>query len=88
LAAVRTAGCDRVAWSHAHGVDARSLNAWRVALERRALSRRTPALVELVPSSPASLARYVIDLGAARIEIDDRCSADTLQRVVRALRAC
>jgi hypothetical protein len=29
-----------------------------------------------------------VDLGEARIEIDDLCSADTLQRVVRALRAC
>jgi len=30
----------------------------------------------------------VVDLGAARIELDDHCSADTLQRMVRALRAC
>ena len=35
LAAVRVAGGDRVAWAREHRVDARSLNAWRVALERR-----------------------------------------------------
>ncbi len=92
LAAVRAAGADRVAWSHAHGVDARSLNAWRVALERRASKRTATAglkLIELVPSSaPLAAARYVLDVGIARVEFDDMCSADTLQRIVRALRAC
>lgn len=92
LAAARAAGGDRVAWSRAHGVDARSLNAWRVTLERRASSKRratvAPQLVELVPASLPRAARYVVDLGAARVELDDLCSADTLQRVVRALRAC
>ena len=91
LAAVRAAGGDRLAWSHANGVDARSLNAWRVVLERRAASKRraaaAPKLIELVPSSRAT-ARYVLDVGIARVEFDDSCSADTLQRVVRALRAC
>ena len=92
LAAVRAAGVDRVAWAHEHGVDARSLNAWRVALERRASKRRVaaaPKLIELVPSSvPGAGARYVLDVGVARIEFDDACSGETLQRVVRALRAC
>lgn len=89
LAGVRSAGGDRVAWAHAHGVDARSLNAWRVALERRG-SVAGAGLIELVPTSSPGLgmARYVVDLGAARIELDDHFSADTLQRVVRALRAC
>ena len=92
LAAVRVAGVDRVAWARAHSVDARSLNAWRVALERRGdlMPRATalPQLVELVPTTRSGGARYVVDLGAARIELDDGFSADTLQRVVRALRAC
>ena len=34
LAAVRAAGGDRLRWAHAHPVDARSLNMWRVVLER------------------------------------------------------
>lgn len=87
LAAVQAAGGDRVAWAHAQGVDARSLNAWRVALARRGAGR--VKVVELVPRpAPRSAARYVIDLGAARIEVDELCSEETLQRVVRALRAC
>lgn len=92
LAAARAAGADRTAWAHANGVDARSLNAWRVVLERRAAKRRAsaaPKLIELVPSSaPRVAARYVLDVGVARVEFDDTCSAETLQRVVRALRAC
>ena len=93
LAAVRAAGGDRLAWAHAHRVDARSLNMWRVVLERRASSKRPASaalkIIELVPSSsPAAAARYVLDVGIARVEFDDCCSADTLQRVVRALRGC
>jgi hypothetical protein len=93
LAAVRAAGGDRLAWAHAHRVDARSLNMWRVVLERRASSRQrtaaAPKMIELVPSSaPRAAARYVLDVGSARVEFDDSCSAETLQRVVRALRAC
>lgn len=90
LAAVRSAGGDRAEWARAQGVDARSLNAWRVALERRG-SRRSPGsprLVELVPATASRGGRYVVDLGAVRIELDDSCSTETLQRLVRALRAC
>jgi hypothetical protein len=94
LAAVRAAGGERTAWAHAHGIDARSLNAWRVAIDRRAAKRRAaagPKLIELVPSSAprsAAAARYVLDVSTGRVEFDDACSAETLQRVVRALRAC
>ena len=87
LAAVGAAGGDRIAWAHAHRVDARSLNAWRVALERR--DSKAPKLIELVAATaPRVVARYVLDVGVARVEFDDACSAETLQRVVRALRSC
>lgn len=90
LAAVRSGGGDGVAWSRAHGVDARSLNAWRVNLGRSSKSAKVTelALVELVPPPSGARARYVLDLGAARLEFDDLCSADTLRRVVTAVRAC
>jgi hypothetical protein len=92
LAAVRSAGGDAVAWSRAHGVDARSLNAWRVNLGRcsKPVKVTDVALVELVPSAErvGTRARYVLDLGAARLEFDDLCSAETLRRAVTAVRAC
>ena len=92
LAAVRQSGGDLVAWAREHGVDARSLNAWRFNLGRGARAKRRMAgkldLVELVPASTEGGARYVVDLGTARIELDEQCSADALERIVRALRAC
>lgn len=95
LAAVRAGAGTRAEWAREHGVDARSLNAWRVAIEKRAGPRRTlrdakrTQLVELVPSAaPAVGGRCVIDLGVARVEVDDRCSLETLVRVLQALRAC
>jgi hypothetical protein len=91
LAAARASGGARAAWAREHGVDARSLNAWRVAIEKRAArssSSRRP-LVELVPTSiDAAGGHCVIDLGVARVEVDERCSVETIARVLRALRSC
>ena len=92
LAAMRRAGCATVVWAREHGVDARSLNAWKVALERRVSKRRrlkaAPLqLVELV-SAVRPQARYAFDVGGVRVEVDDTFEAETLQRLVRTLRAC
>lgn len=95
-------------WAHSQGIDARSLNIWRVILgrkggaaaPRRARSRpvavTAAGLVELVPTSRssappsvvASAARYVLEIGTARIEFGDDFSAATLVRVLEVLRAC
>ncbi len=91
MAAVRAAGCDAVSWSRSNGVDARSLNCWRVNLDRRSKSASVGAiaLVELVPTAPARVSgRYVLDLGVARLEFDDSCTVDTLRRVVTAVVGC
>jgi hypothetical protein len=43
-------------------------------------------LVELVPAPAArSEARYVLEIGSARIEFGDAFSADTLRRVLQVL---
>jgi len=55
LGAVASSGLSRVEWARLHGVDARSLNAWRMNLERRGRpTESTPLrLVELVhPERP------------------------------------
>lgn len=95
LAAARAGTGTRAEWAREHGLDARSLNAWRVAIEKRAGPRRNcrdaerAKLVELVPTTaPAVSGRCVIDLGDARVEVDDRSSLETLVRVLQALRAC
>ena len=93
LKAARAAGTSRLEWARAHGVDARSLNAWRINLARgEGAGRSRPdgmRLVELVPAAPTrSSARYVVRVAGADVEIDDDFREETLVRLVRALRSC
>jgi len=94
LRAVACAGGDAVGWARAHDVDARSLRAWRMNLERRGTGRRPDRalhVVELVAATPTPTkpsARYLLSVGDVRIEFDDDCSGATLTRIVQALRAC
>ena len=85
-------------WANEHGVDGRSLHAWKVNLGRSNGSprrRRRPGaqatgLVELVPA-PATVAtsgRYILEIDGARVEFGDDASSATLRRVVEALRSC
>jgi hypothetical protein len=88
LRTVAAAGGDTVGWSREHGVDARSLRAWRMNLDRRGTGRsQALQVVELVTATPAqaSVARYVLSVGDVAVEFDDACSGETLARVVRAL---
>ena len=86
LAAVKAGGGDSVAWANANGVDARSLNAWRVNLSRRGAQ---PKLVELVAATPHHPpARYAIAVGDVRVEFDDGFTGDTRFRVMQVLRSC
>ena len=84
-------------WARANGIDARSLNLWRVNLGRQSEEAGpTAKLVELVAvrsertdegAAPEG-ARYVVDLGGARLEFGDDASPATLRRVLEVLRAC
>jgi hypothetical protein len=85
LAAARAAGESPGNWARTHGIDARSLNAWRVNLERRV----APRLVELVPASPvASAARYVLHVGGVELELGDDFDEQTVRRLVGLLKTC
>jgi hypothetical protein len=93
LRAAKAAGLSAGEWAREHGVDGRSLDAWRLFLgERVARSKRrapTPRLVELVPTAPSRVAgRYVVHVADAEIEVPDDFGEETLVRIVRALRAC
>ena len=87
-------GVTATAWGREHGIDGRSLQAWATKFELGTESvAPTPAphrLIELVPKPPeaSSKGRYVLALGAARVEFDDDASAATLRRIVEVLRAC
>ena len=88
LKAAAASGLNIGAWARAHGVDGRSLNAWRINLAEP----QPPRLVELVaapqPSNVMSSARYLVRVGEHAIELDAHFQEATLVRLVRALRAC
>lgn len=88
LAAVATSGRPRAAWAREHGVDARSLNAWRITLERRAV--RGPQLVELVATTPAlaPTTTYRVRCGPFEVELTDDFDDGSLGRLLRVVAAC
>jgi hypothetical protein len=93
LRAAKAAGLSAGEWAREHGVDGRSLNAWRMflgELPARATRRPSkPRLVELVPTSPAHAeARYLVRVADAEIAVTEGFREETLARLVRALRSC
>ena len=103
LAAAKRAGLSTGQWARERGIDGRSLHAWQMNLERGSTKSRSPgrrslrpsaqtsALVELVPTTRVQslgTARYVVDVGVARIEFGDDATVATLGRILEALRSC
>lgn len=79
------------AWARAHGVDGRSLNAWRVNLGRRGVPRLRaagPKLVELVTAAPAARAPYVMHVRGVELEVDFNFDEQSLRRLVGLLKSC
>lgn len=91
LKAAKTAGLSAGEWAREHGVDGRSLNAWRINLSRPTSESDVQPLrlVELVPTAiERSDSRDVVRVGELAIEIDADFDDATLVRLVRALRSC
>lgn len=86
LAAVRDSGEDRAAWARRNGVDPRSLNAWRINLDRSAPG---PRLLELVPRRvevPQSV--LVIRCGPFAVDVPNDVDESVLTKVLAVLAAC
>lgn len=93
LASVASSGMSLKEWARAHGIDGRSLHAWKMNLERGSgmpTSARTASmqLVELVPAPSSSSSRYVLHVGPVSVEFGDDFEPDTLRRVIEVLRSC
>jgi hypothetical protein len=93
LAAAKATRGSAADWARAHGIDGRSLNAWRVNLSRRGVPRvraLAPRLVELVPATPpvSSSARYVLRVGAVELEVGDNFNEQSVRRLVGLLKSC
>jgi transposase-like protein len=89
LREVAESGRSRAEWAQENGVDARSLNAWRLNLERRADARTAPRLVELVAApGTRSSARYTVRVGELAVEVDDGFDDEVLRRLISVVASC
>lgn len=95
LKAAAASGQPRAAWARAHGLDGRSLNGWRVALEQRERTRRRAEsrdlrIVELVARAPDLSPRpyYRVLCGELAVEVDDGFQAETLRRLLAVVQTC
>jgi transposase-like protein len=90
LREVAVSGRSRADWAREHGVDARSLNAWRLNLERGAAAPTAPRLVELVAAdrSPRPPARYTVHVGELAVEVDAGFDDDVLRRLISVVASC
>ena len=90
LDAVDAAGLERAEWARANGIDGRSLNAWRLNLERP--RRRQPAglrLVELVPEvARAATVGLRVSCGPFVVEVPDDFDEHALARLLCLVAAC
>lgn len=89
LTAAQNSGQHRTAWAHAHGIDARALNMWRVFLERPAATNVVPLrLVEVVAHEPAPPPTYVVRVDRYAVELAGGFDDAVLKRLVGVLAAC
>lgn len=87
LAEAEKAGRPRAVWAREHGVCARSLNAWRINLER---PERRPELrlVELVAAPPVTRPVYRIRCGGFEVETTGDFDEVALGRLLRVVTSC
>lgn len=97
LSRVAASGQSRVVWARAHGIDARSLNAWRLNLGRG--GRRQAAandadglrLVELVSMTPCRVDRPVsirVTCGPFTVEVPSGFEEEHLARLLAVVATC
>ena len=93
LTSFADSGMDLRAWALAHGIDGRSLRAWRRRLEgaKGQPPEASPVrLVELVtaPTSGSSAAAVVVRVGRCEIELRAGFDDETLRRILRVAAEC
>ena len=90
LEAAEKSGLTRVEWCTREGVDARSLQCWRIALRRPAAAAPVE-FVEWVPrseSAPVQATSLRLHVRDVVIEVAPGFSAESLVEALRAVRAC
>jgi len=95
LEAAEVSGLGDAAWARRHGIDGRSLHAWRLNLERRAGERSPSAsplrvvdLVSSVSTSTSGLRSLRVRCGPFVIEVEPDFDAEVLARLLGVVAAC
>jgi transposase-like protein len=98
LEAAEDSGLGDAAWARQHGIDGRSLHAWRLNLERRGGERSPSAsplrVVELVSSVSSSSSTTSgprslrVRCGPFVIEVEPHFDAEVLARLLDVVAAC
>ncbi len=87
LSAADASSVGRGEWSRRNGVDGRSLNAWKVNLERRGAPAKTIRMLELVPAGRPA-AEYRVRCGPFVGEVDDAFDDGVLARLLTVVAGC
>lgn len=89
LAAAEASQMERADWARTNGIDARSLNMWRLNLGRHRQEPPSLRLVELVAASEASRTPpVVVRCGPFAVEVAADVDHDLLRRVLAAMASC
>jgi|JI10StandDraft_1071094.scaffolds.fasta_scaffold157684_2 transposase-like protein len=89
LSEAEHSGLPRAVVARRHGIDPRSLNLWRINLQRRDRPPATLRLVELVPDASTSASAGVrVRVGNLIVEVDVTFDASTLGRVLAVVAGC
>jgi hypothetical protein len=78
---------ERAAWARANGVDGRSLNAWRLNLQRPQTELDALRIVELVPQATRETT-FRIGCGPFTVEVPPDFEDGALARLLGVVAAC
>lgn len=87
LEAAEASQMERADWARTNGIDARSLNMWRLNLGRHR-QEHSLRLVELVAASEASRTPVVVRCGPFAVEVGADVDHDLLRRVLATVASC
>ena len=90
LSAAERSGTTRTAWANANFVDARSLQAWRLILQRKDAKAHAIEFLELVPTNTTPPPSPTLTLRHETFAIDVPADFDErhLQRLLRVVATC
>jgi len=88
LAAMERSALPLAKWAQAHGIDGRSLHAWRHNLGSRRGESVQLRMVELTVAAPVQRGRYIVHLGDLAVEVDEHFDPETLRRLLDAVAEC